>query len=139
MDPKLSLFFALLCASFLTIYDALPQTGSNGNGCVVIQMKDKTSMPCIFPFTWNKTVYNECATEIDSGKLWCSTRVNRKGVHVVAGGYWGYCEDCDQIGSRMLVSEEQEVEVPLKALSTEISAASVEEKKQLLLKIAEGK
>ena len=33
------------------------------------------------------------------GRLWCSTKVDKSGIHVGKKGYWGYCEKWSYAGS----------------------------------------
>lgn len=47
---------------------------------------------CVFPFTYNNFTYNGCPTDPeDETKRWCSTKTNKKGVHVTGSNSWGYC------------------------------------------------
>ena len=48
--------------------------------------------PCKFPFTIGEQTFDTCTSESDpEGRFWCSTQVNRFGIHVK--GNWGYCSD----------------------------------------------
>jgi hypothetical protein len=45
---------------------------------------------CVFPFRFRGRTYSSCTNNFDpDGKFWCSTRVDRNGVHI--RGNWGYC------------------------------------------------
>ena len=47
---------------------------------------------CQFPFTFQGRVRTGCISDTDpDGRLWCSTKVDRAGVHVGQAGHWGYC------------------------------------------------
>jgi len=49
---------------------------------------------CQFPFTFAGVTRSSCISDQDpDGKLWCSTKVDKSGVHVGGGGHWGYCPD----------------------------------------------
>ena len=50
------------------------------------------NVSCQFPFTIGDQTFDACTTEKDhEGKFWCSTKVDRFGIH--AEGNWGYCSD----------------------------------------------
>ena len=60
---------------------------TNGSG------KAARGTPCVFPFTIGSETFHECTRKHDSNnQLWCSTRVDSRGVHI--RGNWGHC-DCD--------------------------------------------
>jgi len=45
---------------------------------------------CTFPFIYKDTEYFKCTKDDDpEGRLWCSTRKDRMGLHV--NEHWGYC------------------------------------------------
>ena len=47
---------------------------------------------CQFPFTIEDQTFDACTTEKDhEGRFWCSTKVDRFGIHTE--GNWGYCSD----------------------------------------------
>ena len=48
---------------------------------------------CIFPFHFNGKTYNGCAKhpKDNNNELWCSTKVDRNGNHVVGQNQYGYC------------------------------------------------
>ncbi len=50
-------------------------------------------MPCIFPFIIKNVTYDECTRNHDKfGRLWCSTKVDKEGMHVSDNDEnWGYC------------------------------------------------
>ncbi|XP_068120881.1 uncharacterized protein [Hyperolius riggenbachi] len=57
---------------------ALPTIGGNANGS-----------PCVFPFTYNGTIYHSCTRLGESeGRLWCSTTRNYDN-----DPKWGFCHD----------------------------------------------
>ena len=57
-------------------------TGNGGN----------VGAECIFPFVFRGVVYKKCTRVGDANnKLWCSTKVDDKGVHVNDEGYFGHC------------------------------------------------
>jgi hypothetical protein len=48
---------------------------------------------CIFPFEFRSVCYTECTKKGDEGgRLWCSTKTDKKGVHESGKGNWGYCD-----------------------------------------------
>ena len=51
--------------------------------------------PCIFPFKLrsNNETYTKCRPGIDgtNHKPWCSTQVDKHGVHLSGQGLWGNC------------------------------------------------
>ena len=53
---------------------------------------EKEGLPCIFPFTYEGVVHNEC-TDKGGSSLWCSTKVDDSGKHIQ--GNFGNCgEGC---------------------------------------------
>ena len=58
--------------------------------------------PCIFPFEFGGTTYNECTFEGNQPgdtQPWCSTLTNNNGVHVGGQGNWGFCSStCQTVG-----------------------------------------
>merc|ERR1719481_128927 len=49
---------------------------------------------CKFPFKFRNKVYASCTTDFDpDNRAWCSTKVDRRGVHVSGEGEFGYCPD----------------------------------------------
>jgi len=49
---------------------------------------------CKFPFKFRNKVYASCTTDSDpDNRAWCSTKVDRRGVHVSGEGEFGYCPD----------------------------------------------
>ena len=53
------------------------------------------NQPCIFPFTFSNNIYSSCTTDFNDAwdtNAWCSTKVDKFGVHVGGEGNWGYCD-----------------------------------------------
>ena len=53
-----------------------------------------SGLPCIFPFKFRGTVYNNtCSPPVrnTNNKSWCSTRVDASGNHI--RGNWGNCDE----------------------------------------------
>ena len=47
---------------------------------------------CIFPFTYNKVEYYACPKhKRRKHKYWCSTKVDKNGVHIKGKDNWGFC------------------------------------------------
>ena len=48
--------------------------------------------PCVFPFIFNGSMYNECPTvKYDQPyQPWCSTEVDSNGHYI--SGKWGFCD-----------------------------------------------
>ena len=69
--------------------------------------------PCKFPFTLDDQTFDTCTRERDpEGKLWCSTRVDRFGRHVL--GNWGHCSDgCPGSGSVRKLKQYYKIEMQL--------------------------
>ena len=49
------------------------------------------NVPCVFPFLFNGTLYNQCAPGGDG--YWCSTKVDSSGEHIVGEMFWGTCSE----------------------------------------------
>ncbi len=61
-------------------------------GCEVEENKTSTRQPCIFPFEFNKTLFNGCTTMFNpQNKPWCATKVDAEGT--VIEGYRGHCHE----------------------------------------------
>ncbi len=80
---------------------------TNSDGCTVIEKTSQEAKPCIFPFKYSGQTMTECTTLNDpEDKPWCSTKVNDKGNHVTAGGFWGHCDQgCDTNDSGPIKAE----------------------------------
>ena len=69
--------------------------GNCGSGCPTPKedkCTTKSDEDCIFPFKFNNKTYYECTWDY-SNTAWCSTKVDKYGVHV--GGSKGHCNfDC---------------------------------------------
>ena len=51
---------------------------------------------CTFPFTFLGKTYNGCTTVL-STRLWCSTKTDADGNHILGEDTWGYCnEECPE-------------------------------------------
>jgi hypothetical protein len=51
----------------------------------------KAGKPCAIPFRYEGQTYYTCILKgAPDGKPWCSTKVDRNGVHI--HGEWGHCE-----------------------------------------------
>jgi len=49
---------------------------------------------CQFPFIFRGETRSGCITESDpDGRLWCSTKVDSQGRHVVGGDHWAHCSE----------------------------------------------
>ena len=51
-------------------------------------------MECIFPFRYEGVTHNACTKhgiEDTEYEPWCSTKVDKSGIHVSGGGHWGDC------------------------------------------------
>ena len=59
------------------------------NDSVITTSGPGAGKPCIFPFLYKATVYNECTDIDNSGVEWCSTKVFDIGTHI--DGNFGNC------------------------------------------------
>ena len=83
--PRATRFPTLRPITTPTLRPTLPPTSSPDNSCFTIGQE------CVFPFRFRGRTYSSCTNNFDpDGKFWCSTRVDRNGVHI--RGNWGYCE-----------------------------------------------
>ena len=66
----------------------------------------KVGAKCAFPFTYEGTTYRGCTRKNDpKGRLWCSTRTDSKGFHLLKQNQWGYCNsECPEHLSKMNLS-----------------------------------
>ena len=51
-------------------------------------------MKCIFPFELKGVTHNACTKHMNEDPEWlpwCSTKVDKFGVHISGGGHWGDC------------------------------------------------
>ena len=46
---------------------------------------------CVFPFKWDGKTFHGCTTHTSDHRLWCSTKVDSYGNHIVGKNYWGHC------------------------------------------------
>jgi len=53
---------------------------------------------CMFPFKWKGTVYRECTSHMNSGKLWCPTQLDHLNGYIE--GQWGNCHQDTCTGCR---------------------------------------
>ena len=54
----------------------------------------KKGTKCIFPFILNGITHDACTTHTNADPEWlpwCSTKVDKFGVHVSGGDHWGDC------------------------------------------------
>ena len=54
----------------------------------------KKGTKCIFPFILNGITHDACTTHTNADPEWlpwCSTKVDKFGIHVKGGGHWGDC------------------------------------------------
>ena len=59
-----------------------------------------TGAACVFPFIFRGKLRNSCTwDDADSGKPWCSIRVDEHGHHIGEKGLWGYCSGACPIES----------------------------------------
>merc|ERR1711962_689734 len=47
--------------------------------------------PCMLPFEFNGTTYEECLPDVYTGKFWCPTSLSDKGEYIHGDGLWGFC------------------------------------------------
>merc|ERR1712123_88414 len=60
-----------------------------GINCIASNGKE-----CKFPFKFRNKVFASCTTDFDpDDRPWCSTKLDRGGVHVPGEGEFGYCPD----------------------------------------------
>ena len=65
--------------------------------------------PCVLPFTFQNTTYEECTNRVDpKRRFWCSTKTDEDGNHVVGGGHWGYCNPECNFGDAVNWPEEDD-------------------------------
>ena len=63
---------------------------TDSDQCKTITGGPQEHVPCIFPFTFGDKEHNKCIWQ-GTDKPWCSTKVDREGLHVDGQGQWGYC------------------------------------------------
>ena len=65
----------------------------------IIPCTTKDGKKCQLPFIYQGEKYEACPPDPDvPNETWCSTRTNRDGEHVGAGGHYGFCGDsCPKI------------------------------------------
>ena len=73
---------------------------SDTKGCKTTADGPQVSTPCIFPFSFKGTEYNECIFESGDDTPWCSTKVDENGKHVSGKNNWGYCEESCPISGK---------------------------------------
>jgi len=72
-------------------------TSTTVDQCITVGGDDIGSS-CVFPFTFNRVVYDKCTTVDDTeGKPWCSTLTDEEGEYL--NGNWGYCPSSASCGT----------------------------------------
>ena len=86
---KIIMYNVAITSRYFETYAAITslflfQKGCNTNG------GSHPNVPCVFPFIYKGTTYNECTDVDNNGVPWCATQTLDDAY---VPGYWGNCEE----------------------------------------------
>ena len=90
---KMLLLISCLVATTTTTSTTTTTAAADTKRSCTVSSGPAVGKQCVFPFTFQGTTYTSCTTDgDDDGKLWCSTLVDNRGIHVSGQGQFGFCD-----------------------------------------------